>query len=308
MSKWDRAVENSDKVAGFGKVALELGRGTLDGYNHDKVPRLAAALAFYTVFSLAPVLLIAVAGAGFIYGEQAAQGQLFNSLSGLIGNDAAGTIQGILENMRKPGAGIVATIIGLVTLLLGATGVFAELQDSLNTIWGVQPKPKRALRTIVGERFASFLMVLGIALLLLISLLISTVLSALTGILGDRLSGFLTAPLDLVISFGITAVLFALVYKVLPDVQIGWKDVALGAGLTAVLFIVGKSLIGLYLGRSGISSTYGAAGSFALLLLWVFYSAQIFFIGAEFTKVFARWRGRAIQPGKNATSVEQLVG
>lgn len=296
------------RSADLAKAALELGRGTLEGYNRDKVPRLAAALAYYTVFSLAPVLLIAVAVAGFIYGEQAAQGQLQSSLSSLVGNDAAGTIQGILENMRKPGAGIVATLIGIVTLLLGATGVFAELQDSLNTIWGVQPRPKRNLWAAVGERLASFLMVLGIALLLLASLVISTILSTLTEILGDRLSGFLTAPLDLGISFGITAVLFALIYKVLPDVEIDWKDVALGSGLTAALFIVGKSLISLYLGRSGISSTYGAAGSFVLLLLWVFYSAQIFFIGAEFTKVFAKWRGKEIQPGRNAISIGQPVG
>jgi membrane protein len=296
-------MRGADRIAAL----VDLGRETIEGWNRDKVPRLAAALAFYTVFSVAPVLVIVVAVAGFVFGEQAARGQLAVALQGLVGRDAASTVQSLVENVSKPGSGVVATVLGLGTLLAGATGVFAELQDALNTIWGVQPQPGRPFWAAVRDRFSSFLMVLGIAVLLLASLVISTVLSALTALLDSRISGFVAAPLDLGISFALTTVLFALVYKVLPDVRIRWYDVWLGSALTAALFIFGKSLIGLYLGRSGIGSTYGAAGSFALILLWVFYSAQIFFLGAEFTKVYARRRGREIEPNARTVRIESTV-
>jgi membrane protein len=284
---------------------LALVRETFTAWNQDKAPRLAAALAFYSIFSMAPLLVIVIAGAGLFFGEQAAEGQVFAALRGLVGVEAALSIQAILQNVRQTESGVLATVISLGTLLLGATGVFAELQDALNTIWAVPPRPKRGVAQIVRERFTSFLIVVGIAALLFASLVISAVLSALEAFWGERLAGFASAPLDVGISFGITTVLFALIYKVLPDVYIAWRDVWLGAAFTAALFIVGKSLIGLYLGTSSVSSTYGAAGSLAVLLLWIFYSAQIFFLGAEFTKIYSTRRGSRSQRERVQAPIQQ---
>jgi len=284
---------------------LALVRETFTAWNQDKAPRLAAALAFYSIFSMAPLLVIVIAGAGLFFGEQAAEGQVFAALRGLVGVEAALSIQAILQNVRQTESGVLATVISLGTLLLGATGVFAELQDALNTIWAAPPRPKRGVTQIVRERFTSFLIVVGIAALLFASLVISAVLSALEAFWGEILTGFASAPLDVGISFGITTVLFALIYKVLPDVHIAWRDVWLGAACTAALFIVGKSLIGLYLGTSSVSSTYGAAGSLAVLLLWIFYSAQIFFLGAEFTKTYSTRRGSRSQHERVQAPIQQ---
>ncbi len=287
-------------------AVLTILKETGSEWSDDKVPRLSAALAYYTIFSLAPVLIIAVAIAGLVFGQDAAQGEIVRQISGLVGKDNAETIQSLLRNAYQPGSGRIATIIGITTLMLGASGVFAELQDALNTIWGVAPKPGRSPFDVVKERVVSFSMVLVIAFLLLASLVVSAVLSALSGVL-NVLPGPISGLVDNAVSLSIITLLFAMLFKILPDVKIAWRDVWIGAGITAFLFIIGKSLIGLYLGTSSFSSTYGAAGSLVVLLVWIFYSVQILFLGAEFTKVFARRYGSDVVPASNAIFIRDLA-
>jgi membrane protein len=265
---------------------------------HDKVPALGAALAFYTIFSIAPMIIVTVAVVGFIFGPDAAQGRIATELQGLVGAESARTIQSMIERAGNRQDGTIATIIGLGTILFGSTIVFAQLQDALNTVWGVKRRPSRGIWGIVLDRLLSFAMVLAIGFLLLVSLLVSAGITALGGYLGR----ILTVPeeglqtLNFVLSFGIITVLFAMIYKVLPDVRIKWSDVWIGAMVTALLFTIGKFLIGLYLGRSSVSSAYGAAGSFIVVLLWVYYSSQILLFGAEFTQVYANMFGSHIHP------------
>jgi membrane protein len=266
----------------------------------DKAPRLGAALAYYTVFSLAPLLVIATAVAGLVFGPAAAQEQIGHEIEGLVGPDGGRAVQSMVEHANKPGEGIVAGILGVIMLLVGATGLFGELQDSLNTIWGVQPKPGRGVWGFIQNRFLSFAMVLVIAFLLLVLLLLSAALSALTHLVTR--TDFLYAGfcVNEVVSLVVTTLLFMVIFRFLPDAKIAWRDVWLGAAVTAVLFEVGKFLIGLYLGRSGVASAYGAAGSLAVLLIWLYYSAQIFLFGAELTKVYANRFGSRIVPAANA--------
>jgi membrane protein len=253
---------------------------------------MAAALAFYTTFSLAPLLIIAVAIAGLVFGREAAQGKIVYGIQSLVGISGAHTIQELIDNARKPASGTLAAIVGVATLLLGSTAVVGELQDSLNTVWKVKARPRTSLLSIVRTRFISFAMVLGVGFLLLVSLILSTLLSVLTGLAG-RVITSLDARLHLVdlgFSFlGIT-VLFALLYKVIPDVKLRWRDVWAGAAAASLLFAVGKFALGLYLGHSSVESTYGAAGSLVVLLLWVYYSAQILLFGAEFAQVSTAFR------------------
>lgn len=286
---------------------LPLFKDTATSWSKDKAARLAAALSFYTVFSLAPLILIAIAVAGLAFGREAASGAIAGQISRLVGQQAGEAIQGIVQNANRPAHGIVASILGVVTLLFGASGVFGQLKDALNTIWGVQPKPGQGIWVFLKDRFLSFTMVLGVGFLLLVSLLLSTALSAFTGYLGGFASGvtWLGPVLDIVISLVVVTVLLGLMFKVLPDAEVQWRDVWIGAFLTAVLFTVGKFLIGLYLGRSSVGSAYGAAGSLVILLLWTYYSSQILFFGAEFTKVYAQKFGSQIVPEKNAVAVTQ---
>ncbi len=291
-----------------GKKILDFGQEVIAEWSSDKASRLAAALAYYTIFSLAPLLIIAIAVAGLFFGEAAAREAVVTQLQSLIGQQGAEAVQQMLANANRPGAGTVALIIGVATLLLGASGVFAQLKGALNTIWDVKPAPGQGIWKTVSDRLLSFGMVLGIAFLLLVSLLVSTVLSTLSGQFEQLLPGadFLWQLLDFVISLGVIALLFAIIYKVLPDVTIAWKDVWVGAGVTALLFTIGKFLIGLYLGRSSVGSTYGAAGSLVVLLVWVYYSAQIVFIGAEFTQVYARRYGSRIRPEEDAVALPDV--
>jgi membrane protein len=284
-----------------------LGKDAAQEWVKDKVPRLGAALAFYTVLSLAPLLIIVIAIVGLVFGEQAAQGQLVAQIHDLVGKDGATAIEVMVANARKPTAGIISSVLSVTMLLLGATGVFSELQDSLNTIWEVEPKPGRGVWGVVRNRFLTFALVLAIGFLLLVSLVLSAALQMLgdfvSGLLSDYVS-FLQAT-NFLLSLVVFTLLFATIFKLLPDVRIGWKDVWLGAAVTAVLFVLGKSLIGLYLGRSSIGSTYGAAGSLVVLLVWVYYSAQILYFGAEFTKVYAARFGTRIQPARDARPVTE---
>jgi membrane protein len=275
-------------------------------WSEDKPFQLAAALAYYTLFSLAPLLLIAIAVAGLVFSREAAQNQILAGLGDIVGLDAARAIQSMVENAgQKQNSGVVATTVGSALLLFGAGGVVGQLQDALNTIWGVEPKSGRGIWGFIKDRFVSFSMVLGVGFLLLVSLIVSAVLTAVTRMIGGWLpeAATLAYILDLVVSFGFTTLLFALIYKYMPDVRIAWRDVWVGAAMTSFLFSVGKILIGLYLGRSTVTSIYGAAGSLVTLMLWVYYSSLIFFFGAECTQVFARQFGSGVVPAENAEKV-----
>ncbi|HTL90159.1 MAG TPA: YihY/virulence factor BrkB family protein [Leptolyngbya sp.] len=290
------------------KTIVRLGRDTVTEGLEDNVPLLAAALAYYTMFSLAPLLIIAIAIVGAIYGEDAARGEIVRQIQGLVGRDGAEFIQSMIQNASQPGSGGgVATLVGVVLLIFGASGVFGQLQAALNTIWEVKPKPGRAVKSFLQSRFLSFAMVLVIGFLLLVSLVLSAVFSGVSGYFGSFLpESFKVAQiLDFAISLGLATLLFASIYKFLPDVKVPWKNLWVGSAVTALLFNVGKFLIGLYLGNSSVGSTYGAAGSLVVVLLWVFYSAQILLFGAEFTQVYSKYRGRPIEPSSHAVSVKE---
>lgn len=285
------------------KTILDLLKETFSEWNKDKSSRLAAALAYYTVFSLAPLLIIVIAIAGSVFGEEAARGEIVGQIQGLVGKDGARFIETTIENANQPASGgTIASIISVVVLLFGASGVFAQIQDALNTIWEVQPKPGLSLINIIRSRFLSFAMVLGIGFLLLVSLVLSAGLAAMVNYLGNALPGldFLWQVVNFILGFGVTTLLFGLIYKYLPDVKITWNDVWIGAAITSLLFSIGRYLLGQYLGNSTFGSTYGAAGSLVVLLAWVYYAAQILFFGAEFTQVYARKYGSQIVPDNNA--------
>ncbi len=262
---------------------------TFTKWSEDKASRLAAALAYYTVFSLAPLLVILIAVVGFVFGQKAAQGHIEAQIQGVVGPETAKAIQTMVRNASNPRSGIIATALSVVTLVFGASGVFSELQDGLNTVWEVTPRPDRGVGGILRDRLWSVLMVLGIAAVLFVSMIASTILSALNGYFAQLLPGlgFLPELLNDLISFAIGTLLFAMIYKVLPDVTVAWRDVWVGAAVTSLLFTAGKFLIGLYLAKTSAASAYGAAGSLVIILLWVYYSAQILFLGAEFTQAYA---------------------
>jgi membrane protein len=269
--------------------------------------QLAAALSYYTLFSLAPLLLIAIGVAGFVFGREAAQNQIVETLQGMIGRESAQTVQEMIQaSNEKPKTGMFSTVIGFVALLFGAGGVVGQLQTSLNRIWEVTPKPGQGIWGFIRQRFFSFAMVLGIGFLLLVSLVVTAVLSSFTGMLSSWLGDatFIAHAVDLLVSFGFVTLLFALIYKYVPDVEIQWRDVWVGAALTAILFTIGKYLIGLYIGTSGVTSTFGAAGSLITILIWVYYSSLIFFLGAEFTRVYATEYGSGVAPAENAQPMD----
>jgi membrane protein len=253
---------------------------------------MGGALAYYTLFSIAPVLIIAIAVAGAVFGEEAARGEIIGQLRGLLGESGATAIEGLLESARKPTDGILATAISIVLLLIGATTVFAELQTDLDRIWKARPH-RGGVWNLVRGRVLSFGMILVLAFLLLVSLVASAGLAAVGRWYGVWFEGWaiLLETLNFIFSFVITTALFAVIYKVLPRADIAWHDVWIGAAVTSLLFAVGKLLIGLYIGTSGIASGFGAAGSFVILLVWVYYSTQIFLLGAEFTYAYANAHG-----------------
>ena len=277
-------------------------------WQDDKVSLLAAALAYYTVFSITPLLVIAIAIAGAVFGQDTARGEILQQINSLVGEKGAQAIEMALANADQPQLGSIASIISVVILLIGASGVFAQLQQALNTVWEVKAKPNGGIGEFIRKRLLSFGMVLVIGFLLLVSLVLSAMLSGIGKLELNILPGL--APVwqvvNFAVSFGFVALLFAFIYYYLPDVKIRWKDVWVGAIITALLFTVGKFLIGLYLGRGSLGSTYGAAGSLIVFLTWVFYSAQILLFGAEFTQVYARKYGRKIRPNNHAEFTESL--
>jgi membrane protein len=302
ISRLPTSIENSSFWA--------ITKATFADWKEDKVPRLAAALAYYALFSIAPMLIIVIAIAGIFFGEEAARGQILGQVAGLVGERGAAAIQDIVVAASEhPKTGVLATVVGVGALLLGAAGLFGQLQDALNTIWEVETKANRSWKDVIRDRFAPFTMVLGIAFLLLTSLVVSAAVAALGKYLGGFMPGAETAmqAVTFVLSFAIVTLLFAMIYKILPDAKVAWSDVWIGAAATALLFTAGKLLIGLYLGRSSTTSAYGAAGSLVVVLLWVYYSAQILFLGAEFTQVYARARGAGIRPKENAKPATEEV-
>jgi membrane protein len=279
---------------------------TFADWKKDNVLMLAAALSYYTVFALAPVLVIAIAIAGLAFGQDAARGQIVVQSRGLIGDQSAQVIQIIIENAGKSGGGILATIVGMILLIGGATGIFSMLQGALNTIWDVKPRSGKGILWIIKDRLPAFLMVLGAGFLLLASLVISAGLSVLGTYLKGTINVYpLLQPINIAASFLAIAFIFALIYKIIPDIDISWSDVWIGAAVTSALFTLGKSLMGFYLEHSAIGSIFGAAGSLAVLLLWIYYSANILLLGAEFTQVYAKTMGSRMTPAREAILVNK---
>lgn len=278
---------------GRARAVLSIVKEAFADWKDDNAPRLGAALAYYTVFSLAPLLVIAIAIAGLAFGHEAAQGRIVAEIQGLIGKAGAEAVQGMLESARKPSSSVWAAILGTVTLILGASGAFTELRGALNVVWEAPPKPGGGIWGAIRDRLLSFTMVVVLGFLLLVSLAMSAGLAAVHGFSVGLWPGakVLLEIANAAFSFGVVTVLFAAIFKLLPDTKIAWRDVWAGAATTAALFTVGKTLIGLYLGKSSIASAYGAAASLAIILAWVYYAAQILFFGAELTQVYAHRHG-----------------
>jgi len=275
-------------VRGCSTEIWALMKDAANGWSEHHASRIGAALAFYTVFSLGPILLLAVAVAGFFFGQSAARGEIHQQISSMIGVQAAAQVEALLVRAHRPGAGVVATAISVVTLLLSADTALVELKSGLDEIWSVPGESRVWYWDYLRSRLLSIALILALGFLLLASLLFSAGLGALEALSsGIIIVGVVLRSASALISFGLAALLFATVYKVLPSVRLAWKDVAVGAVITAVLFTVGKYAIGLYLGSSTVASTYGAAGSVIVVLLWVYYSAQVFLLGAELTRGYA---------------------
>jgi membrane protein len=273
------------------------------GFGDDKVTKLSASLAYYTVFSLAPLLIIIIAICGLVFGREAVQGSIDNQIQGFIGADAAKQMQEMIKSAAISGKGVIATVIGVVALLIGATSIFAEIQDSINSIWGLKPKPKVGILKTLKNRLLSFGLIGSLGFLLLVSLAATTLVEG----IGDRLKASLPNVtvvvfyiVNLVLTLSVTTTLFAVIFKVLPDAKIKWKDILPGAIATSLLFLIGKFAISLYIGKSEVGSTYGAAGSLAVILIWIYYSSIILYFGAEFTKSYAFNKGAKIIPNHYA--------
>jgi membrane protein len=281
---------------------LRLAWAAITGWSKDDVPRLGASLAYYTLFAVSPILVIAIAIAGSVYGAEAVRGQIVGEISGLIGRQGAEAVQTMLQGAHHDPSGSFAVIVGTVTLIIAASGAFLELQHALNTIFRVKTDPKKSgIQRLILSRLRSFGVVISIGFLLLVSLVVSAAITAIsdriqrTAVMGP----FLLQALNLIVSLAVMTLLFGLIYRLLPDVRLAWRDVWTGAFVTSLLFSVGKLLIGLYLGHSSVASSYGAAGSVVILLVWVYYSAQVILLGAEFTRVYAEHRRGGSAPPPN---------
>ncbi|MBT2300736.1 YihY/virulence factor BrkB family protein [Variovorax paradoxus] len=276
------------------KQLFDLCRKAVMAWVDDYAPSMGAAISYYTIFSLAPLLVIVIAIAGALFGREAAQGQIVAQISGLVGREGAVAVESMLRSVDEPGKGLVAGLISVVVLLIGATTVFAELQSALDRIWHVPEREKPSgVWAVLRARLLSFGLILGLAFLLMVSLLVSAALAAFGSWFGGLMPGWelMLQALNILISLGIITVLFAMIFKLMPTARIAWRDVWIGAAVTAVLFELGKLAIGLYLGKSGVNESFAAAGSLVVLVAWVYYAAQIFLLGAEFTKVYANEHG-----------------
>lgn len=283
-------------------------KDTFTGFMQDKGLKLSASLSYYTVFSLAPLLLLIISLTGIFFGTDAVEGRVFSEINGLIGANAASQIQEVIQNLKLSGKTNISMIIGAVTLVIGATTVFGEIQDSINIIWNLKAKPKKGWLKFLKTRLLSGSIIIGLGFLLIVSLLINGVLVALNDILKSyfpQVAVILLNAADIIINFGVITILFGTIFKVLPDAKISWKDVRAGAFFTACLFMLGRYLIGLYIETTAAGSPYGAAGSIIIILLWVYFSAAILYIGAEFTKAYAKHVGAQIKPAEYAVFVEE---
>lgn len=283
-------------------------KDAIAGFSDDKAMKLSASLAYYTVFSLAPLLLLIISLAGVFLGKEAIQGQVFSEINGLVGNQAAKQIEEMISNLEKSGQTTLSVIIGFVTLLVGATTVFGEMQDSINTIWKVKAKPKRGWVKLIKDRLLSSSLIVSIGFLLIVSLMVNGMLLALSDNLKSLLPDVTVVIFNIinaVISFIVITILFGVIFKVLPDVKISWKGVRAGAIFTALLFMLGRVVIGIYIEKTSTGSAYGAAGSLIVILLWVYYTAAILYFGAEFTQSYAQFTGARIEPADYAVHVEQ---
>jgi membrane protein len=283
-------------------------KAAFKGFSEDKVPKLSASLAYYTVFSLGPLLIVIIFLCSIFLKQEAIEGSIYTQINGFIGSNAAAQIQEIVKNASFSGKGTMAGIIGVITLIIGATGVFAEIQDSINSIWGLKPKPRAGMMKLIKDRLLSFGMIGSLGFLLLVSLAVTAVIETIGGRLKDQFPDVTVVVfyiVNLILTIGITSLLFAVIFKVLPDAKIKWKDVWAGAITTALLFMLGKFAISFYISKSDVGSTYGAAGSLVILLVWIYYSSIILYFGAEFTKAYAVKFGSAIHPTKYAVVIEK---
>lgn len=286
---------------------LSYAKEVFSEYGSDRGASLGAALAYYTVFSIAPALIIAIAVAGIFVGTEAVQGQLQHELSGLLGQEAAQDLGQIIQNAYRSGDSWWMTIVGIVTLIMGGTGVVNELKNSLNVVWEIKETPSNSILGYIKNRVLSLSFIIGLGFILMVSLGLNAFVVAFSDELTRRISVIgevLAIVISIVLSLGMTTLMFALLFKYLPDTDIKWQDVWTGAFFTAVLFAIGKYLIGFYIGNSSISTTFGTAGALAALLVWVYYSSQIIILGAEFTQVWVRRSGRHIPPDKEAVKIE----
>ena len=295
-------------ISTFFKSTYCVLKNTFIAFIDDRGLKLSASLAYYTLFSLAPLLLLVISLAGFFFGREAIQGQIFSEINGLIGNTAAAQIQEIIKNMELSGKTNSAVLIGSLTLLIGATSVFAEIQESINMIWKVKAKPKRGWVKILKDRFLSASLIVGLGFLLIVTFIVNGLLL----VLSDWMKSYfpdvtvvLFQLLNIIIGFVVITTLFGVIFKVLPDAKIAWKEVRAGAFFTACLFLIGRFLIGLYIEKSDTGLAYGAAGSLIVILVWVYYTAAILYIGAEFTRVYSDFRGFKIEPADYAVVIEE---
>ena len=279
-------------------------------FNDDNAIKLSAALSYYTIFALPPLLIIIITICGFFFGEEAVTGELYGQINRLVSNDAAIQIQDAIKNVQLSDSNVFVTIFGVVMLLIGASGVFAEIQSSINFIWGLRAKPNKGLKKFIQNRIMSFSMIVSVGFLMLVSLMVNATLDLLNSRLKIYLEDstvYLFYVLNLIIVLASITLLFAIIFRTLPDGIIKWKDAFIGAGCTAVLFMIGKFAIGFYLGNSTIASVYGAAGSIIIILVWVYYSAIILYFGAEFTKVYAKSFGGQIAPNEYSVEIKKEI-
>ncbi len=291
------------------KGIWEVLKNAFSGFSDDKVTKLSGSLAYYTVFSMGPLLIVIISLCGIFLGREAVEGKIFGVLVGFVGQDTAAQLQEIIKNASLSGKSTIAAVIGAVTLVAGATSVFAEIQDSINGIWGIKPKPKRGWLKMVQNRFLSFSVIISLGFLLLVSLGVSGVIDALSGKLQAAYPDVTVVVfyfINVLITIIVTTAIFAVIFKVLPDAKIKWRDVITGSIVTAVLFMLGKFAISIYISQSKVGSTYGTAGSLVVLLLWVYYSAIILYFGAEFTKAWAVKYSDAIHPNDYAVTTQQV--
>jgi membrane protein len=299
-------VESQNKFLKYWNLLKE----TFVEFNDDNAVKLSASLSYYTIFALPPLLIIIITICGFFFGEEAVTGQLYGQINRLVGNEAAVQIQEAIKNVQLSDSGLFVTVFGVVMLLVGASGVFAEIQSSINFIWGLRAKPNKGLKKFIQNRIMSFSMIVSVGFLMLVSLMLNATLD----ILNERLKLYLPDAtvylfyvINLVIVFVSITLLFAIIFRTLPDGAIKWKDAFIGASCTAVLFMIGKFCIGFYLGNSSVASVYGAAGSIIVILVWVYYSAIILYFGAEFTKVYAKSYGGEIAPNDYSVRIKKEI-